>query len=109
MIVTNKMQHQIYNHEVVSTIYVHPWGDIQTTLSDLKASDPEKTRPFMYVTQFVCATCQKPLTCDDLGDRIKVGGDLYDARFQFPRKSLLKHFLKRFRNALQRRLFGNVD
>ena len=96
------MLRQPCKHEVVSTIYLSPWGDISTTLNDLKANAPKQTRPFLSVTQFTCATCHRHLTRYDLGKRIKPGGDLYDPRFWFPWNSLLRSFLlsllKRFSN-----------
>ena len=70
-------------HERVTAIYLSAWGDLAVTINDLKISDPKITRPVMCVTRLICASCKKKLTKRDLGNRVELGGDLYDPRFRF--------------------------
>ncbi|WP_442510775.1 hypothetical protein SH528x_002418 [Novipirellula sp. SH528] len=71
-------------HPSVSVTYQHPHGDIvAVTVSALRESPTESTRPIMTLTNAHCAVCGASISQRDVRSRSKPGGDLYDPRFRF--------------------------
>ena len=69
-------------HADVLVDYDHPFGTLSgVPVSELKASDPAKTRPVMTLLNPRCGTCGAELSRRSLTSRIRRGGDLYDPRF----------------------------
>ena len=72
------------SHESVVVDYDHPHGLLQgTATKDLQTSPREQTRPRMTLLNPRCSDCGKLLTKQDLAQRVKQTGDLYDERFIF--------------------------
>lgn len=69
-------------HADVLVDYDHSLGKLSgVPVTELKASDPAKTRPIITLLNPRCGTCGAKLTLRSLTSRIRRGGDLYDPRF----------------------------
>ena len=64
--------------------YDHPHGLIQNVpVQDLRRSDPAATRPVMELHNPRCGRCGARVDANDLGARLREGGDLFDRRFSW--------------------------
>jgi hypothetical protein len=72
-------------HEIIIVTYLHPYGDFEMPLNELIKVDQGQTRQILTVTNLRCVNCQQRLTAQDLVNRLKAGGDLYDPRLQIVR------------------------
>jgi hypothetical protein len=71
-------------HDEIIVDYPSPYANIEgVPIRDLQDTDPENSRPIMQLTNPRCAECGARLNADHLMYRIRPGGDLHDARFQW--------------------------
>ena len=71
-------------HAEVLVDYDHPAGTIEgVAVADLQASDPARTRQVIVLCNPRCKACGRQLSRQELKERTRRGGDLFDPRFKW--------------------------
>jgi O-acetyl-ADP-ribose deacetylase len=69
-------------HADVRVIHDHPHGAVETSIAELRATDPARTREWLTVGAACCGSCAMPISPAELRPRFDPGGDLEDARLR---------------------------